>query len=221
VFERFTEQARHAVALAQGEALELGHPYVGTEHLLLALLREGDCVAARVLASFGVTAERARTEVLRRVPSGHEARGPQLPFSPRAKKALELSLQHALALGHNYVGTEHVLLGIADTDEGQGAHVLGDLGVDRDRLNNAVVRELSGPGAEQPPRHGVRRAKGRRAGPGVSELEGGFRVVPGAEVMRLFMAAAGRALEDGRTEITVADVRAALASEPPEAAAGG
>ena len=221
MFERFTEQARHAVGLAQDEALELGHGHVGTEHLLLALLRDGDSMAARVLASFEVTPERARSEVLRRVPSGQAAHGSQLPFSPRAKQALELSLKHALSLGHNYVGTEHVLLGVADTDDGQGARVLGDLGVDRDQLQNAVVRELSGPGAEQPPRRGLRRVMGRRAGPGVTELEGGFRVVPAAEVMRVFMAAGGRALQDGRTEITLADVRAALASEPPEAAAGG
>jgi ATP-dependent Clp protease ATP-binding subunit ClpA len=222
VFERFTERARHAVGLAQVQARELGHDHVGTEHLLLALLRDDECLAARVLASFEVTLDRVRAEVIRRVPAGREAPGSQIPFTPRAKKALELSLQQVLKLGHDYVDTEHLLLGLADTDDGDGAAVLRDLGIDLGELREAVIREAPAR-VGQRWRGGPRRLRQRPPAAGPMP-EVGFRVEPDPELLNLLMLAGAQALEDGRTAITVDDVRTALArrtgEEPPEAAAG-
>ena len=112
MFERFTEKARQVVVLAQDEAQALGHNYIGTEHLLLGLLREREGLAARVLHSLDVTVEEVRAQVARIVGRGDEVRAGMIPFTPRAKKALELALREAQALGHNYIGTEHVLLGL-------------------------------------------------------------------------------------------------------------
>src|SRR2546430_1998412 len=126
VFERFTERARQVVVLSQDEARALKHNYVGTEHLLLGLLREQEGIAARVLASFDVTLEEVRSQVSRLIGEGDEAASGQIPFTPRAKKVLELALQEAVALGHNWIGTDHVLLGIAREGEGVAARILAD-----------------------------------------------------------------------------------------------
>ncbi|NLT34495.1 MAG: ATP-dependent Clp protease ATP-binding subunit [Gaiellales bacterium] len=145
MFERFTERARQVVVLAQEEARDLKHNYIGTEHLLLGLLREGDGVAARVLSALDVSLEDVRGEVMRIVGEGeHEAQG-QIPFTPRAKKVLELALREALSLGHNYIGTEHILLGLVRESEGVAARVLADLDADADRIRQEVMRVLSGP----------------------------------------------------------------------------
>ena len=145
MFERFTERARQVIVLAQEEARTLHHNYIGTEHLLLGLLREADGVAARVLGTLEVNLEEVRGEVARIVGEGeHESQG-QIPFTPRAKKVLELALREALSLGHNYIGTEHILLGLMRESEGVAARILNDLDVDADRARQEVMRVLSGP----------------------------------------------------------------------------
>ncbi len=145
MFERFTERARQVVVLAQEEARDLKHNYIGTEHLLLGLLREGDGVAARVLSALDVSLEDVRGTIMRIVGEGeHESQG-QIPFTPRAKKVLELALREALSLGHNYIGTEHILLGLVRESEGVAARVLADLEADADRIRQEVMRVLSGP----------------------------------------------------------------------------
>jgi ATP-dependent Clp protease ATP-binding subunit ClpC len=144
MFERFTESARQVVALAQEEAQVLRHNHTGTEHLLLGLLREADGVAARVLSTLGVSLEEVRAEITRNVGEGeHEAQG-ELPFTPRAKKVLEFALREALSLGHPYIGTEHILLGLVRESEGAAARILSDLKVDANRVRREVMRVLSG-----------------------------------------------------------------------------
>src|SRR5207245_1311611 len=124
MFERFTERARQVVVLAQEEARTLKHNYIGTEHILLGLLREEEGLAARVLESLDITVERVRAQVVRIVGSGEEVTSGQIPFTPRAKKVLELALREALSLGHNYIGTEHILLGLVRENEGVAARIL-------------------------------------------------------------------------------------------------
>jgi ATP-dependent Clp protease ATP-binding subunit ClpC len=153
MFERFTERARQVVVLAQEEARTLKHNYIGTEHILLGLLREEEGLAARVLESLDITVERVRAQVVRIVGSGEEVTSGQIPFTPRAKKVLELALREALSLGHNYIGTEHILLGLVRENEGVAARILLDFDADSEKIRNEVIRMLSGPG-------------GRRQGPG-------------------------------------------------------
>src|ERR1035438_3480877 len=149
MFERFTERARQVVVLAQEEARTLKHNYIGTEHLLLGLLREEEGVAARVLESLDITVERVRAQVVRIVGSGEEVTSGQIPFTPRAKKVLELALREALSLGHNYIGTEHILLGLVRENEGVAARILLDFDADSEKIRNEVIRMLSGPGSRQ------------------------------------------------------------------------
>ena len=126
MFERFTERARQVVVLAQDEARALKHNYIGTEHILLGLLREEEGLAARVLESLDITVEEVRAQVARIVGQGDEVTTGQIPFTPRAKKVLELALREALSLGHNYIGTEHILLGLVRENEGVAARILLD-----------------------------------------------------------------------------------------------
>ncbi|GAB4245513.1 MAG: ATP-dependent Clp protease ATP-binding subunit [Thermoleophilia bacterium] len=162
MFERFTERARQVVVLAQEEARDLKHNYIGTEHLLLGLLREGDGVAARVLGTLDVSLDDVRTEIMRIVGEGeHEAQG-QIPFTPRAKKVLELALREALSLGHNYIGTEHILLGLVRESEGVAARILNDLDADADRIRQEVMRVLSGPSRRSQKSEGAA-ASGKKA----------------------------------------------------------
>jgi ATP-dependent Clp protease ATP-binding subunit ClpC len=150
MFERFTERARQVIVLAQEEARVLRHNYIGTEHLLLGLLREADGVAARVLGTLEVSLEEVRGEIQRIVGEGeHEAQG-QIPFTPRVKKVLELALREALSLGHNYIGTEHILLGLVRESEGAAARILAEQKVDADRVRQEVMRVLAGPAKQQP-----------------------------------------------------------------------
>jgi ATP-dependent Clp protease ATP-binding subunit ClpC len=144
VFERFTERARQVVVLAQDEARRLQHNYIGTEHLLLGLLREEEGIAARVLESLGVTADQVRAEVERVVGQGDEVSTGQIPFTPRAKHALERSLREALALGHKHIGTEHVLLGVVSEENGVAARILGELGAGAEKVRDEVYRSLAG-----------------------------------------------------------------------------
>jgi ATP-dependent Clp protease ATP-binding subunit ClpA len=147
LFERFTERARQVVVLAQDEARALKHNYIGTEHILLGLLREEEGVAARVLEGFDVTADEVRAQVRQIVGEGDEPATGQIPFTPRAKKVLELALREAMTLGHNYIGTEHVLLGIARENEGVAARILLDFDADAETIRNEIIRMLSGPRA--------------------------------------------------------------------------
>jgi ATP-dependent Clp protease ATP-binding subunit ClpC len=149
VFERFTERARQVIVLAQDEARALKHNYIGTEHLLLGVLREEEGLAAQALGGLGVTLEQARSEVVRAVSPGDEVTTGQIPFTPRAKKVLELALREALSLGHNYVGTEHILLGLVRENEGVAARILFDFDADAEKIRNEIVRMLSGRGRRQ------------------------------------------------------------------------
>jgi ATP-dependent Clp protease ATP-binding subunit ClpC len=156
VFERFTERARQVVVLAQDESRALGHDYIGTEHLLLGLLREEEGVAARVLESLGVELESAQAQVEAIVGRGEKAPASgQIPFTPEAKRALELSLREALGLGHNHIGTEHVLLGVIRVEDGVATQVLASYELTADRVRDAVIRSLANP---QRPRPGLRPA---------------------------------------------------------------
>src|SRR6266511_1455536 len=158
MFERFTERARQVVVLAQEEARTLKHNYIGTEHILLGLLREEEGLAARVLESLDITVERVRAQVVRIVGSGEEVTSGQIPFTPRAKKVLELALREALSLGHNYIGIEHILLGLVRENEGVAARILLDFDADSEKIRNEVIRMLSGPGS--------RRQQGQATGEG-------------------------------------------------------
>src|SRR6187549_2511224 len=162
MFERFTERARQVVVLAQEEARTLKHNYIGTEHILLGLLREEEGLAARVLESLDITVERVRSQVVRIVGSGEEVTAGQIPFTPRAKKVLELALREALSLGHNYIGTEHILLGLVRENEGVAARILLDFDADSEKIRNEVIRMLSGPGG----RRGQGQGAGAAAGSG-------------------------------------------------------
>ena len=144
MFERFTERARKVVVLAQDEARHFNHNYIGTEHLLLGLLREDEGVAAQALYSLNVALDEVREQVESIVGYGEEGTGAQAPFTPRSKKVLELALREALQLGHNYIGTEHILLGLVRESEGVAARVLSNLDVDPDKVRREVVRRLGG-----------------------------------------------------------------------------
>ena len=145
-FERFTERARQVVVLAQDEARGLKHNYVGTEHILLGLLRESEGLAARVLESFHMTIEEVRAQVARIVGHADEVTTGHIPFTPRASKVLEHALREALSLGHNYIGTEHILLGLVRENEGVAARILLDFDADAEKIRNEIIRMLSGPG---------------------------------------------------------------------------
>ena len=168
MFERFTERARQVVVLAQEEARTLKHNYIGTEHILLGLLREEEGLAARVLESLDITVERVRAQVVRIVGSGEEVTSGQIPFTPRAKKVLELALREALSLGHNYIGTEHILLGLVRENEGVAARILLDFDADSEKIRNEVIRMLSGPGGRRQGQ-GAGAGAGSGSGPGPGE----------------------------------------------------
>ena len=147
MFERFTEQARQVVVLAQDEARSLSHDYIGTEHLLLGLLREEEGIATRVLGSLDMTLEAVRARVAGIVGRGDgSVTTGQVPFTPRAKKVLELALREALSLGHDYIGTEHILLGLVRENEGVAAQVISSFGHDAETVRVEVIRLLSGTG---------------------------------------------------------------------------
>jgi ATP-dependent Clp protease ATP-binding subunit ClpC len=171
MFERFTGRARRVVVLAQEEARMLNHDYVGTEHILLALIREGGGVAAQALLSLGITEEAARQKVEEVVGRGQP--GPQkghLPFTPPAKKTLQLSLREAIALGHAYIGTEHILLGLVRAEEGVAMQVLNGLAVDPAMVRQKVIQLVSARQAREEP--GTGRATGRGKRKLLSELRG-------------------------------------------------
>ena len=163
VFERFTDRARRVVVLAQEEARMLDHNYIGTEHILLGLIGEGEGVAAKALESLGISLEAVRQEVEEIIGRGQQAPPGHIAFTPRAKKVLELALREAQQLGHNYVGTEHILLGLIREGEGVAAQVLVKLGADLERVRQQVIQLLHGHQGKQPVDDGRRRGKRARA----------------------------------------------------------
>jgi ATP-dependent Clp protease ATP-binding subunit ClpC len=154
MFERFTDRARRVMDLAQDEARRLNHTYIGTEHLLLGLVGEGEGVAARALTSLGIGLDAVRQQVEEIIGQGQQAPSGRIPFTPRAKKVLELARREALQLGHNYIGTEHILLGLIREGEGVAARVLVQLGGDLDPVRQRVIQLLHGT-------QGMERATGR------------------------------------------------------------
>jgi ATP-dependent Clp protease ATP-binding subunit ClpC len=142
MFQRFTERARRVVIFGQEEARGLRHNYIGTEHLLLGVLREEEGVGARVLASLGVTLDAVRAEVVSNVGQGDAAAVETIPFTPRAKRVLELSLREALSLGHDYIGTEHLLLGLVREEEGVAAKILLHLDADAETVRERTFELL-------------------------------------------------------------------------------
>ncbi len=159
MFERFTARARRVLVLAQEEARLLNHSFIGTEHILLGLIHEGDGIAAKALERNGITLEAVRDRVEEIVGKAGTPGGGSAPFSPRAKKVLELSLREALQYNHSYIGTEHMLLGLIREEEGVGAKVIEGLGVDLDYLYSDIIAVISGgEGVErdtEPDRRGV------------------------------------------------------------------
>ena len=145
MFERFTGRARQVVVLAQEEARLLKHNYIGTEHILLGLLREEEGIAARVLGQLDIEIDEVRSQISRVIGQGDEPQqSGQIPFTPRAKKVLDLSLREAVAMKHNYIGTEHILLGLVRENEGVASRILLSLGADADKVRNEVVRAFGG-----------------------------------------------------------------------------
>ena len=165
MFERFTDRARRVVVLAQEEARMLNHNYIGTEHILLGLIHEGEGVAAKALESMNISLEAVRNQVTEIIGRGQTAPAGHIPFTPRAKKVLELSLREALQLGHNYIGTEHILLGLIREGEGVAAQVLQKLGADLNRVRQQVIQLLSGyAGGEQSGKAGAGVGEGSGSG---------------------------------------------------------
>ncbi|NJC86850.1 NDP-hexose 4-ketoreductase, partial [Planosporangium mesophilum] len=163
MFEQFTDQARRVIVLAQQEARTLNHQYIGTEHLLLGLVREtegssglaGEDVVARALESLGISLEGVRLQVEEIIGRGMSAPAGHIPFTPRAKKVLELSLREALQLGHSHIGTEHILLGLIREGEGVAAQVLVKLGADLNLVRQRVIQLLSGYRGKEPAEAGM------------------------------------------------------------------
>ena len=151
MFERFTDRARRVVVLAQEEARMLNYNYIGTEHILLGLLDEGEGVAAEALESLGISLDAVRQQVEEIIGQGQEAPSGHIPFTPRAKKVLELSLRESLQLGHNYIGTEHILLGLIREGGGVAAQVLVRLDADLNRVRQQVIQLI----ASRPLREGA------------------------------------------------------------------
>ena len=150
MFKRFTDRARRVVVLAQEEARMLNHNYIGTEHILLGLIHEGEGVAAKALESLGVSLDAVRAQVEEIIGQGQQIPSGHIPFTPRAKKVMELSLREALQLGHDYIGTEHILLGLIREGDGVAAQVLIRLGAHLDRVRQQVIVLLHGYQGKEP-----------------------------------------------------------------------
>jgi ATP-dependent Clp protease ATP-binding subunit ClpA len=214
MFERFTERARRVVVFAQEEARDLNHSYIGTEHLLLGLMRDADSVAGRALQELEIGQDAVREQVIESIGRGKQAPSGHIPFTPGAKKVLELSLREALQLNHNYIGTEHILLGLVGEGEGVAAHVLIKLGGSLSRVRDKVI-ELAPPGTgEGPELAGQLRRSGLR-GP-LGEL------VQRLEAMEERLAAIERHLGlSGGAGAAAGPAPGAAAGGPAEPGAGG
>jgi len=161
MFERFTDRARRVVVLAQEEARMLNHNYIGTEDILLGLIHEGEGVAAKVLESLGISLQAVRQQVQDIIGRGQQAPSGHIAFTPRANTVLELASQEALQLGHNYIGTEHILLGLIREGEGVAAQILVKLGADLNRVRQQVIQLLHGYHGKEPAGEGNGSAGGR------------------------------------------------------------
>ena len=170
MFERFTDRARRVVVLAQEEAKMLNHNYIGTEHILLGLIHEGEGVAAKALESLGISLDAVREQVQDIIGQGQQQPTGHIPFTPRAKKVLELSLREALQLGHNYIGTEHILLGLIREGEGVAAQVLVKLGADLNQVRQQVIQLLSGYQGKEQAAVPAPRTTARRSAQGGSQI---------------------------------------------------
>ena len=208
MFERFTERARRVVVLAQEEARQLNHSYIGTEHLLLGLTRDDEGVAAQALRELEIRQDAVREQVTEIIGRGERPPSGHIPFTPRAKKVLELSLRESLQLSHSYIGTEHILLGLAGEGEGVGAQVLVKLGGSLSRVRDKVI-ELAPPGTGEGPELSVPLRRGGR-------MRGPFD-----EVMRRLEAMEERLAAIERHLGLAAGPGAAAAGPGPGAAAGG
>jgi ATP-dependent Clp protease ATP-binding subunit ClpC len=209
---------------AQAEARGLFHHYIGTEHLLLGLLADDDRPPADILRARGVDLETVRSCVTAIVARGEADVSGQIPFTPRAKRTLELALRESLSAGGGRVQPHHLLLGLLGEGEGVAAQILRGLHVDFDRLRAAVIEALPPPEAVEPLSRSRVMPVPHASGAGVL-MTGSYTVDPSPEVRRLLMSAGARALDDGRTEITVADIEDALrrrgdSREPPQASTG-
>ena len=207
MFERFTERARRVVVFAQEEARDLNHDYIGTEHLLLGLMRDADSVAARALQGLDIGQDAVREQVTEIIGRGQRSPSGHIPFTPRAKKVLELSLREALQLNHNYIGTEHILLGLVGEGEGVAAQVLIKLGGSLSRVRDKVI-ELAPPGVGEGPELSGQLRRSRLRG-------------PFDEVMRRLEAMDERLAAIERHLGLAAGTGAAGAGPGPGAAAGG
>ena len=215
MFERFTERARQVVVVAQEEARALHHNYIGTEHLLLGLIREDEGLAARALSALDVELEQTRRAIAAQVGAGEEPVGGQIPFTPRSKKVLELALREALALGHNYIGTEHILLGLTSEPEGMAIRILLERGLSVERVRDEMLAVVAG--APSP----LASVSGPPAGPPPGLRDPGsapwIQIRPGKGLQRLFMTAGARALDEGRSVVEPADLLLALTQDPSTA----
>jgi hypothetical protein len=189
MFERFTDRARRVVVLAQEEARMLSHDYIGTEHLLLALIHEGKGVAAKALESLGISLEAVRHQVEEIIGQGQGAERGHIPFTPRAKKVLELSHRESHQLGHNYIGTEHLLLGLIREGEGVAAQVLVQRGADLDRVRPQVIQLVHAHQGTEPVSPG--------AGPGMRRGRGPFDVPARVNALESRLAAIEQRLGTG------------------------
>ncbi|HYZ80211.1 MAG TPA: Clp protease N-terminal domain-containing protein [Solirubrobacteraceae bacterium] len=221
MFERYTEEARGVVVVAHEEARALRHNYIGTEHLLLALLRlPRDCVVGRVLAGLQLSFDGAVARLLDLVPEGEAATSGQIPFTPRAKQVLELSLREALGRGDREINSEHILLGITRGDKDSVAmHLLREHGVTAEQVRDALLGSLP-PSAPAPLSRSILRRSRR-----TTVRQRPIEIDLSDEARRLLMSAGARALDDGRTLIEIADIGEALrrrrdADDPPHAATG-
>jgi ATP-dependent Clp protease ATP-binding subunit ClpC len=213
MFEWFTEGARRVVVLAQEEARTLGHNYIGTEHILLGLIRESASVAARTLESLGISLEAVRQQVEEITGTGQEQQRGHIPFTPQAKKAIELSLRESQQLGHSYIGTEHILLGLIREGEGVAAQVLVRQGADLHRARQQVIALLLGYQGEQPVSPRTAPPQGSRTTP----PPGGGRLLTvreAAEIMHVSKMAVYRLVHDGELH----GIRAGRSFQIPEEA---
>jgi ATP-dependent Clp protease ATP-binding subunit ClpC len=212
MFERFTDRARRVVVLAQEEARMLSHNYIGTEHILLGLAHEGEGVAAKALEGLGIRLEAVRQQVEQIIGKGQQAPSGHIPFTPRAKKVLELSLRESLQLGHDYIGTEHILLGLIREGDGVAAQVLVRLGADLNRVRAEVIKLVHGGRGEE------ERVVGPRPSPAIRDVF--FREVQSAlRSIEQRLTAIERHLGMTHGPAAAADDPAAPASDAPEAAA--
>jgi ATP-dependent Clp protease ATP-binding subunit ClpA len=218
MFERFTDRARRVMVLAQEEARLLDHNYIGTEHLLLGLIHEGEGVAAQALESLSVSLPAVRQQVEEIIGRGQQTPSGRIPFTPRAKKVLELSRREALAMGHNYVGTEHILLGLLREGDGVAAQVLVLMGADLNRVRQQVIRILSGHQDQDKDEPKGGRAA-RRAGKAARRQHGPLPEILGrVESIDSRLAAIGQRVGAG-PDVNDLDQRIAQARRDKEAAA--